>query len=96
MIRGARVNVAAFPLGGKAMSLPLPDIRIENLGSQGDGITVPELSKQVVGEVVKGSMVVIAKSADQIFKGASEAAKSLGDEGKTAADVVKGIGNLFK
>ena len=96
VIRGARVSVAAVPLGGKAMSLPLPDIRLENLGSQGDGITVPELSKQVVGEVVKGTMVVIAKSADQIFKGASEAAKNLGDEGKAAADIVKGIGNLFK
>ncbi len=96
VIRGARVSVAAVPLGGKAMSLPLPDIRLENLGSQGDGITVPELSKQVIGEVVKGTMVVIAKSADQIFKGASEAAKNLGDEGKAAADVVKGIGNLFK
>lgn len=96
VIRGARVNVAAVPLGGKAMTLPIPDIRLQSLGAEGEGITAADLSKQVVAEVVKGSLGAVAKSADQIFKGASEAAKGLGEDGKAAADVVKGIGNLFK
>lgn len=96
VIRGARLNVAAAPLGGKAMTLPLPDIRLQNLGTEGDGITVADLSKRVIGEVVKGTLGAVSKSADQIFKGAGEAAKNLGEEGKGAADLVKGIGNLFK
>lgn len=96
VIRGGRVHVALVPVGGKATTLPLPEIHLQNLGAEGDGLTVAELSKQVVGEVVKGSLGTVTKSADQLFKGASEAVKGLGEEGKAAADVVKGIGNLFK
>lgn len=93
IIRGGRIHVAAAPLGGKALSVPLPEIHLTHLGDQGDGITIPELSQKVVGEVLKESLGAVAKSAGQLFKGAEDAAKNLNDEGK---DLIKGIGNLFK
>ncbi|MCC7518625.1 MAG: hypothetical protein IT578_05520 [Verrucomicrobiae bacterium] len=96
IIRGGRINIAAMPLGGQAMSLPLSEVRLANLGAEGDGITVAELAKQAVGEVAKESLAAVTKSADQIFKGAGDSLKNLGEEGKAAADAVKGIGNFFK
>lgn len=97
VIRGGRVNISAIPLAGKAASLPISEVRIEKIGAEGDGVTVSELSKKVVGEIAKGSLLAVVKSADQIFKGAADAAKTLGEEPEKAADdVVKGVGNLFK
>ena len=40
LIIGAKVHVSLTGMGGKEMTLPLPDIHIRDLGKDGDGITI--------------------------------------------------------
>jgi uncharacterized protein involved in outer membrane biogenesis len=83
LITGAKVHI------GTGTTLPLPDIHLTNLGTGPDGITPAELTKDVLSEVVDGTLKAVAKSATNIGKGA----ENVGKEGVNA--VKKGIGGLF-
>jgi uncharacterized protein involved in outer membrane biogenesis len=84
LITGAKVHF------GAGATLPLPDIHLMNLGTGPNGITPADLTKQVLSEVVSGTIKAVAKSATNVGKGA----ENVGKEGANA--VKKGLGGLFK
>ncbi|HEY9172871.1 MAG TPA: hypothetical protein VI136_11350 [Verrucomicrobiae bacterium] len=98
LITGAKVNVSLTGMGGKAITVPLPDIHLTGLGQGTDGITAGELTKRVLNEVLaSATKVATSDAAKNLTKGVTDAAK---DAGKTASDAVekatKGLGGLFK
>lgn len=98
LITGAKVNVSLTGMGGKAITLPLPDIHLTGLGQGADGITAGELTKRVLNEVLSSATkVATSDAAKNLTKGATDAVK---DVGKTATDAVekatKGLGGLLK
>jgi uncharacterized protein involved in outer membrane biogenesis len=97
VIAGAKLNVTASVVGGKAVTLPLPEIRLANLGQGPEGITAAELSAKVFGEVVESSAKAVAANAMKLGGDVADAAKDIGssvqDNAKKAAS---GITDLFK
>jgi hypothetical protein len=97
LITGAKVHVSLTSLGGKEMTLPLPDIHLTNLGKGTDGITATELTRRVFDALTTATVKAVANAATSIGKGA----ENLGnDTGKTVGEsvnkVTKGLGGLFK
>jgi len=84
LITGAKVHI------GTGATLPLPDIHLTDLGKGPEGITPADLTKQVLGEVISGTIKAVGSAAANIGK----------DAGKTAGEGVKkitsGLGGLFK
>lgn len=94
---GAKVNASISLLGGKAMTLPIPDISLTNLGQGPDGITPAELISLVLKQVTESAVKAVGNAAGSLGKGVLD---GTGDVGKGATDAVKGvgkgIGDLFK
>lgn len=97
VIKGARVHVSTSMLGGKSMTLPLPEIHLTNLGTGPEGITPAELSKRVLAAVLDATKKVVTEDAAKLGQGVTDSAKALGT---SATDSLKksgaGITDLFK
>jgi hypothetical protein len=97
VISGAKVHYTGTITGGKTITLPIPDIHLQNLGTGPDGITAADLTKQVMNAVVSEVGPALAKSAGDISKEATGLLKDAG--GKSASgvtDMAKGLKGLFK
>jgi uncharacterized protein involved in outer membrane biogenesis len=96
-ITGAKLTANITDLGGKSLTIPLPTIHLSNLGTGPDGITVAELTKQVISAIEKESIKAVSSSSANIGKAAESLTKGLGkDTGGAVSNVTQGIGNLFK
>lgn len=93
LISGAKLNVSVLGMGTNATTLTLPDIHLTNLGTGPDGITVAELTKQVLHEIVSTATKSAGTALTGLGKGAENVGKSAEGE---AGKVSKTIGNLFK
>jgi hypothetical protein len=96
LISGAKVSVSMTMLGGKSLTVPIPDIHFTQLGAGPEGITAAELTKRVLNEVTVATLKAVEKGVADLGKGATEAVK---DASKTATDTLdkaKGVGDLFK
>jgi len=97
VITGGRVNVSLGLLGGKSMTVPLPEIHLTGLGKDSDGITPVELAQTVMKSVIEGALSGATKAVSNIGGGVLDATKSLGGGAREGADkITKGIGGLFK
>lgn len=63
VISGGRVRVALTALGGKGAIRNLPEIRMTDLGVEGQGITPGELAHEVVREIVRATAGVVGEAA---------------------------------
>ena len=94
VITGAKVHVSAAMLGqSTGGTVPLPEIRLTNLGEGPDGITPAELSQKVLNAVLNETTKAVAANAGKL----GDAGKAIGTG---AIDQLKkggsGIGDLFK
>ncbi len=96
-ITGAKVSLSMNLLGGKKMSVPLPTIHLENLGTGPEGIAAGELIKQVLSIVVTSTTKEVAGALGKLGEGATEAVKDIG-KGATegAKKATEGFKGLFK
>jgi uncharacterized protein involved in outer membrane biogenesis len=99
-LTGGKVNLSIAPLGGKGTTLPLPEIKLANVGTDGAGISSGELTKRILDavltEVLKtagSSIGTLSDTAKQATKQAQETVKGVTDQAGKAA---KGISDLFK
>lgn len=88
-INGTRVHVALTALGGHGFTLPLPPIRLSNVGGKENGVTFTEALKEIMGAIFKSVSDAVAGSGKLLGSGAAEL-------GKGAEKAVKGLKNLFK
>ncbi|HWC61669.1 MAG TPA: hypothetical protein VHC44_18405 [Verrucomicrobiae bacterium] len=96
-ITGAKLTASLTDLGGKTVTIPLPTIHLQNLGTGPDGITAAELTKQVISAIEKESVKAVASSTADLGKAAENLTKGLGkNTGGAVSNVTHSIGNLFK
>ena len=94
VLSNVKVNVALSMLGGKPMTVTIPDIRMTNLGQGPEGITVADLADKMTTQVLAAVLPAVTKAvtdlgsigADALNKGATEQINK----------ATKGIGDLFK
>ena len=99
-IIGAKVHVSLTGMGGKEMTLPLPDIHLVDLGKNDAGITPAELIKQVLGQVTTGTIKAVGSAVGgavtDLGKGAAGAAADAGKAvGEGVSKLGKSLGGLF-
>jgi len=98
LVTGAKVNVSLTGMGGKSVTVPLPDIQLTNLGDGPNGITAAELMKEVLGKVIPAAIkAATSDTVKDMTKGVTDAA---GDASKAATDAAgkatKSVTDLFK
>jgi hypothetical protein len=96
-ITGAKLDASITGLGGKTMTLPLPTIHLTDLGTGPDGITVSELTKQVISAIEKQAVETVTSETGNLGKAAGNLTKGLGkNAGGAVSNITHGLGNLFK
>jgi uncharacterized protein involved in outer membrane biogenesis len=97
IISGGKVSVSLTTLGGKSVTVPLPDIHLTDLGKGTDGITAADLTEKVLAAIEKATAQVASGAATDLAKGVT----SLGTNATqavsgAASSITKGIGGLFQ
>ena len=97
LISGGKVRLSASLLGGKAMTVPLPEIHLTDLGRGPEGITPAELTEKVLRAVIDGALKSAAGGLGNMGNAVTGGAKDLstGAVG-TAEKALKGVGGLFQ
>jgi hypothetical protein len=97
LITGAIVHVSLPGMGGEEMTLPLPDIRLTNLGKGNAGITATDLTRRVLGAIITATVKVVASATTDIGQGAGNLGRDAGKAvGQDMNKITRGIGGLFK
>jgi hypothetical protein len=97
LITGGKINVSVTALGGKSVTVPLPEIHLSGLGQGPEGITAAELTKQVLQVIEKEAVQASSTAVADLSKQAADLTKDLGKTGVGAAQkAAEGIGGLFK
>lgn len=92
-ISGGKLKVSVTALGGRSVSVPLPEIRLTNLGQGPEGITAAELTKKVLRIIEQEA---VKASAGAVTDLGNQAKDLVNDATKTATDSIKSVGGLFK
>jgi hypothetical protein len=89
LIKNAKVhvNVNAPVIGQQTANINIPEIHLTNMGTNADGITAAELSKQVLGAIVE-------KSAGEVEKVIADMAKGGKFFGKEPGSIVSETNSL--
>jgi hypothetical protein len=96
LITGAVVHVSFTGLGGKEMTLPLPDIHLTDLGKGGDGLTPADLTRAVLSTITGATVKAVAAGASDLGKGAESLGKDATQGAAAGVDkITKGLGGLF-
>ena len=90
LITGAMVHVSLSAMGGKEMTLPLPDIHLTNLGKDKDGITAADLTRRMLDAITTATVKTVANNATDIGQGTGKTV------GEGVNKVTSGLGGLFK
>jgi len=99
LISGGKIHLSVnVPgVGEKSATVPLPEIHFTGLGQGADGITVAELTRKVLNEVLQKAIPAAEKAVADLGKGVTDAVKDLSKDPGTAVDkATKGIGDLLK
>ncbi len=86
-IKEGKADVSAEILKGKAMSVPLPDLHLTNIGKKSNGATAGEAAKQVLGAMTQS----VTKSVSSLNLGG--AIKGITNGAGAASDKIKGLFN---
>ncbi|MEQ2010259.1 MAG: hypothetical protein ABMA26_26030 [Limisphaerales bacterium] len=97
IISNAKINLSMTILGGKSATIPLPDIKLNDLGKGEQGVTPAEVIKVVLKEVMTKTTAAVSGFLSGAGKAILDGAKGVGGAATDAAKgVTKGIGDLFK
>ena len=97
LITGAIVHVSLTGIGGREMTLTLPDIHLTNLGTDRAGITATDLTRRVLGAITTATIKAVANATTDIGKVAGNLGKDAGKAVDQNVDKIsRGIGGLLK
>jgi hypothetical protein len=97
LISGGVVHVSVTTLGGKSVSVPLPEIHLKDLGTGPDGITPAELTQKVLAVIVEKAAEASATAVSQLGKGALDLTKGMSNTAvENVGKITKDLGGLFK
>jgi hypothetical protein len=97
LITGATVHVSFTGIGGRDMTLLLPDIHLTNLGKDSVGITATDLTRRLLGAITTATIKAVANATTDIGK----VTGNLDKDAQKAVDqdvnkISRGIGGLLK
>jgi len=96
-ITGGKINLSVTMLGGKSLTVPLPDVHLTGLGKDTDGITAGEMAEKLFGSIFDNTLKAVTEALGKVGKEAAEAAKDVGKAAAGRAEkAAKGVGDLFK
>lgn len=96
-LTGGKVSVSTGLLGGKPVSVPLPDIQLRDLGTGPEGITGAEVMRRVFSELQGKVTASVAGIAGKVGQQAIDNATDVGKSAtKGIEDLTKGVGGLLK
>lgn len=97
-ILNTKVHVGVKGTGGSALPIPMPDIKKKDLGKDGEGKSVGEMSAEVLGSMLGGISEVVASAGKAVGDAgkavgdaAQDAGKAVGDAARDAGKAIKGI-----
>ncbi len=85
-VKGGKVNISATLLGGKSMTVPLPDIHLQDIGKKENGATPGEVVQTLIGALNKAILKAVAPlNLDKVGEVAGKAVEDTKDvvEGAT-------------
>jgi uncharacterized protein involved in outer membrane biogenesis len=88
VISGAKLELNSVLLGGKTITLSIPDIHLTNLGTAPQGITPVEVSQRALHAILVSSTEQVAKNAGKLGKEILSGAQGAGSK---AGNLVKGL-----
>ena len=89
VIEGGKINVALNELGGKGITVPLPPIHLQNVGSETMGVSAKELTSQILEPVLTSAVKAAVASVGNV-------GEAVGDVGKGAAEQINKVGKGIK
>jgi uncharacterized protein involved in outer membrane biogenesis len=92
-INGAKVHLSAAGLGVKAMTVPLENLRLQNIGTDGEGVTVAQLSRDILKPLLASVTKAAAQAAANVGGQLNDITKGRTEQVDKAA---QGIKDLFK
>ncbi|MBT6406188.1 MAG: hypothetical protein HOK06_01170 [Rhodospirillaceae bacterium] len=107
-VRGGEINVSAAFLKGKALTTPLPDIHLKDIGKDDEGASPGEVASKLIDKILgsAGSAVGalnLDALAGAVGDGAKAVTEKLGKGGEAlkegasgAGDAIKGVGGKLK
>ncbi len=101
-IRGGKISVSAAFLQGKALTTPLPDIHLKDIGKEENGADPGQVVKEVIDSMTKGvgsavGSLGLEDLAKGVTEGVSDAAKSITEgAGSVGGAVKEGVGEAGK
>jgi hypothetical protein len=94
-ITGGKIHLSMTLLGGKAMTVPLPDISRKDIGKDTGGVTVKELSLLIAGDMMGQVAGAATKAIGDLGKGLTDetgkAVEGAGSAVEKAGEALKGI-----
>jgi hypothetical protein len=96
LITGAKVHVRLTDLGGREMSITLPEVHLTNLGTGGDGLTPADLTRAMLQALSAATVKAVSASATDLGKVGENLGKDAAKSAAAGADKIKkGVGGLF-
>jgi uncharacterized protein involved in outer membrane biogenesis len=96
LITGAKVHVRLTDLGGKEMTINLPEVHLTNLGTGSDGLTPAELTRTMLQALSAATLKAVSSNATNLGKFGENLGKDAAKNAAEGADTIKkGIGGLF-
>lgn len=89
LLENGKIHVSMTLAGGRKLTLPLPPVHLQNIGTGSQGASIAEVVNKVLGAVISATADAVAASGDL----AGDALKGAGD---AAADAVKGTADTLK
>jgi hypothetical protein len=89
VIEGGKIGVALNELGGKGITVPLPPIHLQNVGTETTGVTAKELVSQVLEPILTSAIKAALDSAGNL-------GGTVGAAGKGAAEQINKVGKGLK
>lgn len=93
LIKDAKIHVSLTGMGGKTLTVAVPEIHLTGIGAEGDGVLAADLTKRVLKELVAAAIKAATSAAGDSTKGLQDAGKQGVEQLEKAT---KGITDLFK
>lgn len=96
LVTGAKVHVSPTGLGGRELTLPLPDIHLTDLGKNGAGLTPVEMTRIILGAITADTVKSVSSSIADLKNGVRTLEGSFDKgAGKGFNAITNTIGNLL-
>jgi len=94
LITGAKVDVHIASFGSsRAMTIPLPDIHLTDLGKDSNGLTPAELTKAILNSIISETIKAVSGSVTVVVQGMKGVGKTVAG---SVGEISNSISALFK